>query len=378
MFFDAGGGHRAAATALKQVIDNSGRNWEVRLVNLQLILDEIDIFRKITGLRLEDIYNTLLKRGLTLGTTEMLPFMHMILKLNRPSQIKLLTKMWSETKPDMVVSVVPNFNHTMFHALKAVSPQTPYVTVLTDIADYPPNFWIEKNQQQYLICGSTKAEQQALELGHKRDKVFRTSGMIINPRFYSHVPIDRAEGRRKLGLDPNKPTALVMFGGMGSFSMKPMQERLEASGLDLQVIHICGNNPKLLAAMKALKPGHVPTFIKGFTKEIPFYMNVADFMIGKPGPGSISEAVAMGLPVITECNAWTLPQERYNAQWIRENKIGEVVSSLRKIVPAVQNILAPGRLAAYRANAAAIKNRAVFEIPELLETILGCAPLQSH
>ena len=377
MFFDAGGGHRAAATALKQIIENRSFNWDVRLVNLQLVLDEIDVFRKVTSIRLEDIYNLLLKNGLTLGTTEMLPVMHLILKMNRRPQIKLLRKMWSETKPGMVVSLVPNFNYTMFQALKQASPGTPYVTILTDIADYPPNFWIEKDQNQYFICGSAKAEQQALSMGHPRDKVIRTSGMILNPRFYDHVPVDRAEARKKLGLDPNMPTALVMFGGMGSFAMKKIQERLDASSLDLQVIHICGNNPKLLAALKALQPGRLKTYLEGFTKEIPFYMNVADFMIGKPGPGSVSEAVAMGLPVITECNAWTLPQERYNAEWIRENKIGEVVKNFRHIVPAVENMLRPGCLANYRANAAAIKNRAAFEIPEILETILRCAPLQS-
>ena len=64
MFFDAGGGHRAAATALKQVIENQQRPWDIRLIDVQDVLDELDIFRKLTGLRLEDIYNVLLeKRG---------------------------------------------------------------------------------------------------------------------------------------------------------------------------------------------------------------------------------------------------------------------------------------------------------------------------
>ena len=51
-------------------------------------------------------------------------------------------------------------------------------------------------------------------------------------------------------------------------------------------------------------------------------MQLADFFIGKPGPGSVSEALAMRLPVIVECNAWTLPQERYNAEWIVEKEVG--------------------------------------------------------
>ena len=54
-------------------------------------------------------------------------------------------------------------------------------------------------------------------------------------------------------------------------------------------------------------------------------MLLSDFFIGKPGPGSVSEAVAMRLPVIVERNAWTLPQERYNAEWVLEKQLGLVV-----------------------------------------------------
>ena len=77
----------------------------------------------------------------------------------------------------------------------------------------------------------------------------------------------------------------------------------------------------------------------------------------------------MHLPVIVECNAWTLPQERYNAQWVVENHVGFVLKSFRAIVPAVAKLIEPGTLAEYRKNAAGMKNRAVFEVPEFLETV---------
>ncbi len=373
MFFDAGGGHRAAATALKQILAQQQRPWDVRLVDVQDVLDELDIFRKITGLRLEDIYNVVLEKGWTLGSTQLLPLMHGVIRLYHSSQVRVLAKHWKASPPAMVVSLVPNFNRSMFQAIRQISPSIPYVTILTDIADYPPHFWIEK-QQQYFIVGSEKAEQQALGMGHARDKVIRASGMILNPRFYEPVEVDRAEGRRKLGLDPDKPTAMVMFGGMGSDVMKVIADRLDKSDLNMQLIMVCGKNTKLAETLKARK-GRIPKFVEGFTKEIAMYMKLSDWMIGKPGPGSISEAVAMGLPVITERNMWTLPQERYNAEWLREKKIGEVVSNFNQIVPACRRMLEAGTLANYQANAAAINNRAIFDIPEILETILKCAPL---
>ena len=63
IFFDAGGGHRSAATALKAVIEQQNRPWTVRLINLQEVLDALDIFRKYTGIRMEDIYNQMLAKG---------------------------------------------------------------------------------------------------------------------------------------------------------------------------------------------------------------------------------------------------------------------------------------------------------------------------
>ena len=76
MFFDAGGGHRSAATALKSVIDQRNLPWDVRLVNLQEILDSLDVFRKVTGLRLEDLYNKMLAKGWTLGAAQWLKLVH--------------------------------------------------------------------------------------------------------------------------------------------------------------------------------------------------------------------------------------------------------------------------------------------------------------
>jgi UDP-N-acetylglucosamine:LPS N-acetylglucosamine transferase len=110
--------------------------------------------------------------------------------------------------------------------------------------------------------------------------------------------------------------------------------------------------------------------LEGFTTEIPYFMKLSDFFIGKPGPGSISEALAMQLPVIVEKNAWTLPQERFNADWVAEKKLGIVLDSFSEIPSAVRQVLEPGRLPQLRDNAAKLNNRAVFEIPAILEKLL--------
>jgi 1,2-diacylglycerol 3-beta-galactosyltransferase len=131
---------------------------------------------------------------------------------------------------------------------------------------------------------------------------------------------------------------------------------------------ICGRNQKLQKRLARLKTRN-RIFVEGFTKEIPFYMHLSDFFIGKPGPGSISEAAHMGLPVIVERNAWTLPQERYNAEWIHEQGAGIVLTNFRGIETAVEELLGSGQLQAMKAKLSAMHNRAVFEIPQMLEKI---------
>ncbi len=366
IYFDAGGGHRAAALALKAVIEEKSAGGlidaEIRLVNLQVLLDPLDVFRKITGLRLEDIYNQMLAKGWTLGSAQGLVFMHAVIRLYHGPVTGLLEKHWQSTRPDLVVSLVPNFDRALYESLRSALPKVPFVTVLTDFADFPPHFWMEPKQQQYLVCGTQLAVEQARTMGYPDERIFRTSGMIIKPKFYQPVTVDRVAERQRLGLDATRPTGLVLFGGQGSKVMLEIAQNLP----DTQLIFICGKNAKLADRLRKL-PTSAPRFVEGFTQEVPYYMHLADFFIGKPGPGSISEAVAMKLPVIVERNAWTLPQERYNADWVREQNAGMVVKNFRGIREAVRELLAS--LDSYRGSVSKIQNRAVFEIPEILDRI---------
>jgi 1,2-diacylglycerol 3-beta-galactosyltransferase len=272
----------------------------------------------------------------------------------------------------MVVSLVPNFNLAIGQSLRKALPGVPLVSILTDIADYPPHFWIER-QEQYFICGSDRAVQQAREHGHTDERIARASGMILNPRFYKLPEIDRAAERKRHGLDPDLPTGIILFGGEGNMVMVEIVRSLEACGRPLQLIAICGHNQKLYDRLRAAKL-RIPILVEGFTKEVPYYMQLSDFFIGKPGPGSISEALKMKLPVIVECNAWTLPQERYNAEWVTENGVGVVLKNFRGIADAVSRLLEPATFERYRKAAEALENRAVFEIPDILERILEHAP----
>lgn len=368
-FFDAGGGHRAAATALEMSIRSQDLSWDVRLTNLQELLDELDILKKSTGIRIQDCYNNMLRTGWTLGSTQLMRVLQLTIRAYHSATLLLLERHWKETNPNMVVSFVPHFNRALYESFHRAFPGRPFVTVITDVADYPEHFWIERNQEQYFVCGSERAVTQAHERGHSDKRIFRASGMILHPRFYEQPVEDRVEERKRLGLRPDLPTSLILFGGHGSKEILKIADRLNRAALHLQLIIICGKNEKLAAALRA-RNFRFPVFIEGFTSRVNFYMQLADFFIGKPGPGSLSEALAMHLPVIVERNAWTLPQERYNADWVLEHEVGLVLPNFRNIDKAVALLIEPETLARYRRNAGAMKNQAVFEIPDFLKKIV--------
>ncbi len=203
-------------------------------------------------------------------------------------------------------------------------------------------------------------------MGHAADHIFQTSGMILKPRFYEKTTVDRVAERKRLGLEPDCPTGIVLFGGHGSQVMVDITRKLNEAVSGVQLILICGHNQKLAAELKKLQTSK-PILVVGFTQNVENYMALADFFIGKPGPGSISEALQFHLPVIVECNSRTLPQERYNAEWVTENGFGIVVPSFKTIAPAVQHLLQSATFNEFRPKANAYSNRALSEVPIILE-----------
>ncbi len=363
IWFNAGGGHRAAAQALEQAIHDQGRPWRVRKVNLTQVLDPTGLFRRLTGIEPEEIYNKRLASGLTLGLAQELKLLQGLIRWGHASMVRRLALHWRTTRPDLVVSLIPNFNRALHDSLALACPGVPFVTVLTDMADLPPHFWIEPDLAQHLVCGTEHAVSQALAAGCAPSRVHRSSGMILRPEFYARAPLDRAAERQRLGLDADTPTGLVLFGGTGSRAMKRIAARLPETPLIL----LCGRNAALAEELRAL-PASAPRVVVGLTTEVARWMRLADFFIGKPGPGSLSEAVQQGLPVIVTRNPWTMPQERWNTEWVRTHGLGVVHRSFRTVRTAVAEIT--GHLPDYQARVRRVENRAVFEVPAFLDGIL--------
>jgi hypothetical protein len=342
----------------------------VRGLNLVDLIDPNRRFERLTGAAPEALYNLALARGWTVGMAQQLRVLQGLIRAGHPLLLRRLQRHWQRAPADLVVSLVPNFNRAPATAVARPLPQVPFVTVMTDMADLPPHFWIEPGVAQHLVCGTERAVEQALAQGCDRQRIHRASGMIVRPDFYRPQALDRAAERLRLGLPAEGPVAAVMFGGHGSAAMLD----IEAALADVPLLLLCGHNPALAERLRTRAgAGRAPRAVVGFTAEVPRHLQLADLFVGKPGPGCLSEAVQQGLPVVTLRNRGTLPQERYNTDWVRAHGLGVVVHDWRDAGAAVGQVLQ--RLDAFRAAVARVDNRAVFEVPAILERILRSGAL---
>jgi hypothetical protein len=378
--FDAGGGHRTVVEAITTEISRRYPTWTVENLNIsKTIFDPIDPFYRLTGLQGEGFfYNDLI---IAKGWTWIYPLTMFLARLRiwglYPIARKRLQQYWLAQQPDLVVSTIPLYNKLLWDSLKSVKPQAPFATLLCDLADTPPHHYIEPGLGQSVFCPTTAAVEQAKSIGVAPKKIFRTSGMPLLPTFYDRTPLNISTERQRLGLKPDRLTGLVFFGSRGSDVMLAIARSLERLHQDVQLIFLCGHNKKVAASLKH-SSAHLVQHVEAFTRDVPYFMRLSDFFIGKPGANSVSEAVAMHLPVIVECNRRTVAHELANVNWVRQYQLGLAIKSFQNIDKAVEEMLNPTIFKKLQSNTVALENRAAFEIPEVLQEIFEQHNLDSE
>ena len=372
---DAGGGHRAAARALVAAAEETAAPFRFRVESFQQTLLPLDLLKRVAGVSLEDAYNLILRRRWNALMVPLLMVMHGAIRARRPAIVRTLAA-WlrQQPRPAAVVSVFPNFNGILRDAIREAIPGTPLVVVLTDLADFPPRFWIEPGLDR-VVVGTDEARDQALALGIPRERVSRVSGMILHPRFYrAGEPSVRGRVRGELGLREADFAVTLLFGGKGSPEMAPLAERLLQADPAFRVIAICGENPGLfesLVPLEARAGGRLARL--GFTERVAEILAGSDLLVTKPGPGSLCEAFHQRVPVVVTRNIHTIPQERFNTDFVRDHGLGLVVPHWREIPAAVLRLFrdAAGRAAMRDRIGALPPNRAVFEVIDIIAREVG-------
>lgn len=377
LYTDSGYGHVATARVLRDYL-SAERPWRIEIVDVyREILTGLDPFRALTGMSGPDIYNEYaLRRGHTRVLWPVIAASSSVaIRLGSPFVVRQLSAYLRAQRPDLVISVMPLINAAVAASLRQLGGTIPFVTVVTDFCEPMHAAWIQ-SADQYVVCGTEKCREQARRFGLPPEQIIAVNGLVLSPKFHAaaqtRTPASAAAARAVLGLAPDRLTGLMMFGGRGADRMFDFAAAIEASDLPVQMIYVCGTNHEIADDIATL-PTRRPRHVIGFSDAIERYMAASDFFIGKPGPGAISEAMVMGLPMILEVGARLLAQERYNATWAQA--IGAALSfrNAESLCAAIAALSGPERLAAMRRAIAQQPNSAIFDLPALLDGIFsGC------
>lgn len=268
--------------------------------------------------------------------------------------------------PDIVISVHAAANHAGLRILRTVKPRCPFITVVTDMTTVHPA-WIAPGVTHCFVSTDI-ACSQAVAYGLSPDKV-TVCGQPVSPRFIL-FSVDKQTIRQALDLDPTCPVVLLTGGGDGDGRLIEIARRLAQRAPQVQLLIVTGRNRRLKARLEALTWSTSP-HIYGFVDNMPELMQAADLLIARAGPGTLSEALVMGLPLIIY--GYVPGHEEGNMRYIQEYQAGVYLEQPDVIAQTVLEWTTsqPHKLAELAQNAAKLAYpRAAYEIAEYVHQSL--------
>jgi processive 1,2-diacylglycerol beta-glucosyltransferase len=247
---------------------------------------------------------------------------------------KRLCDLIKTEKPDMIINtfpmmVVPEYRDKTGEII-------PTFNVVTDFCLH--KIWVHKNIDKYYVA-SEQVKEKILELGVNPNQV-RITGIPIREQFEQPQAknVSKSTVYRKYKLDRNREIVLIMAGAHGVLkNVDKLCESL-AEEKDLQIIIVCGNNEALMKKLEPLAKLYPKTIIPlGYVEKVDELFRISSCMITKPGGITLSEATALGVPVILYK---PVPgQERENALFFEKKKSAVIVNDYNEMKDVVLNLL---------------------------------------
>jgi len=118
---------------------------------------------------------------------------------------------------------------------------------------------------------------------------------------FSEIKNDKPNARLELGLDPHKPTLVIMGGSQGGHNVNQAAVESLTNGKidhkDWQILHLTGNKDKAFAIEK-YQAASITAQVWEFTEKMDKVLQAADLMIARAGASSLAEITAAGVPCI--------------------------------------------------------------------------------
>ena len=363
---DTGGGHRAAAEAIVEAIAREYPNrYRVTL---------FDGFKQAAIFPFNHVPSWYLP-----FTTYAEPLWHFLFLVSNNRFVTMLAQPFFDlvmgqglrqflrrSLPDLVVTVHPILNEFARRALRAIGSNAPFITVVTDLFDAHA-LWFDRGVDLCTVP-TEGAYQMGLRAGMPSDKL-RVVGEPVSLKFMDNV-LTQAQARKKLNLAPDCKTVLLVGGGEGMGKLYEIACAIDRARVPAQLVVIAGRNQVLRRKLETTR-WQMPVHIQGFVTNMPAWMRAADVIITKAGPGTISEALACGLPILL--SGYLPGQETGNVTFVEQNGVGVLCQNPDDIARTLKDWLTPGNptLARFATRARELAHpNAAIEIAKLLNGFL--------
>jgi len=324
-FSDTGGGHRSAAEAVIEAVHLEYKN--------RVTTEMVDVFKGYAPPpfnRVGAMYPYMVKAprlwSASFYATDGRARARVITATMWPLVRQSARALVRSHPADLIVTVHPFANTFALRALGKDRP--PFINVVTDMVTTHA-LWFDKRADLILVP-TKQARENAIENRMPPEKV-RVVGLPVADKYCK--PLGRKKAlRKKLGWTLDIPIVLLVGGGEGMGPLAKTAREIDASGLDVSLVVVCGRNQRLKATLEA-EAWENPAFIYGFTRDMPDFMRASDFIVTKAGPGTIAEALNAELPIILYSK---LPgQEDGNVTFVEEEGAGVWAPTPQDVVRAL-------------------------------------------
>lgn len=357
---DAGSGHRSAAQAIEAALfQRFGQGVQVTIANPLHEPQSPTLLRQAEGYYLSTVQRAPERYDRAHSLTDAAASAALLRGAVGLAVGEALRHLLVRSTPDVVISVYPLFTALVADAYRGMRGRPGLMTVVTDLGDVHHTWFSPADD--WCIVPTARVRTRALGCGLDPRQV-QIIGIPVHPRFAAHRATP-AELRRELGWDRDLPGVLFLGGGAGIGPLAQLAAAADEACEAVQLALVAGRNNELAGALRA-RQWKNPARVYGFVP-LADMMQAADVIVTKAGGLSVSEALAVGRPLLIYGAA--PGQEAGNLEYVVRRGAAQYAPDAPRFVEALRRWLDRPDIRQVAADAARAAGRptAAFEIAEL-------------
>lgn len=258
-------------------------------------------------------------------------------------------------KPEIVISTHFFSNQVVSRLKRRGKLNCKFISVITDFSIH--HFWLVQEVDIYTVA-YPKLKDYLISLGVQEARM-KIMPIPVKDNFFKHI--DKEELCKKINIQPNVFTALIVTGAAG---LGPIEKIVSSLQRHIQLIVVCGRNMKLFNKLGKLKNESLRVF--GLVDNMHELMSVSDLIMTKAGGLTISESLVKKLPMVFFN---LIPgQEKTNAKLMQSQGMGIIAKSVKDIEDIILKFKNnPAELEKMRQNISIFTNQESQDILDVLK-----------